>query len=296
MNILMTGGTGLIGRAFIERYTDYNFTVLTRSLSNAKKHLPGSVTLIESLEQLSEFNNFYAVINLAGEPIIDKRWSNDQKEIISESRWKITEKIVTLFASSKTPPRVFLSGSAIGVYGNRGDEVLTESSDIKRDDFPSALCYCWEELAMQAKSCTRVVLLRTGIFLSTEGGALSKMLMPFKCCLGGRLSRGEHYMAWIHYQDHIAAMNYLLTANNFFGPVNLVAPNPEKNKSFTKLLAQALGRFAVLPLPKKALMLVLGESSCLLLGSQRVVPKALINHDFMFSYPDLKSALRDLLR
>jgi len=296
VNILMTGGTGLIGSAFIARYTDYNFTVLTRSIRSAKKLLPASVTLIESLDQLKDLDNFDAVINLAGEPIIDTRWSNNQKEIISQSRWKVTEHLVSLFASSKSPPKVFLSGSAIGVYGNRDEELLTESSEIQRGDFPTALCYRWEELALQAKSSTRVVLLRTGIVLSAEGGALSKMLMPFKFFLGGRVSHGEQYMAWIHYQDHIAAMNYLLTATNLFGPVNLVAPHPEKNKNFTKLLAKTLERFAVLPMPEKALMLVLGESSCLLLGSQRVVPKALMDDGFTFSYPDLKLALRDLLK
>lgn len=294
MNILMTGGTGLIGRAFIKQFSDYHFTVLTRSLAGVKKDFPDEVRFIESLDQLNNLNDFDAVINLAGEPIIDKRWSDDQKKMINLSRWKITEQLATLFASSKNPPKVFLSGSAIGIYGNRGEEVLTESSDIKNNDFPSSLCYRWEEIAAQAASYTRVVQLRTGIVLSADGGALSKMLMPFKYCLGGRVSCGEQFMSWIHYEDHIAAMNYLLTAN-LSGPVNLVAPRPEKNKIFTELLAQTLGRIALIPVPEKILKLALGESSCLLLDSQRVIPQALLDANFTFRYPDLKSAFRDLL-
>ena len=291
MHILMTGGTGCIGQAFIQHFSDYQFTVLSRSnLINTDL-----ITYIDSLDHLSDLNGFDAVINLAGEPIIDKRWSKQQKQVICQSRWKVTEQIVALFARSQTPPAVFLSSSAIGIYGDQGDIFLPESDSITAHDFPAKVCLQWEQLARQAEPFTRVVLLRTGIVLTTHGGALTKMLLPFKCGLGGRISHGQHYMSWIHYQDHIQAMHYLLS-HDISGSVNIVAPQPVMNRSFSQLLAAALHRPAVLPMPAWVLKLVLGESSCLLLNSQRVIPQVLLNHGFDFSFPDLASAFRDLLK
>jgi len=295
MKILMTGGTGLIGLCFIEQFSGYQYTVLTRNPNKTRSKLPASVALIASLDELQNLDDFDAVINLAGEPIIDKRWSDQQKNVISQSRWQITQQLVALFGRSKKPPRIFLSGSAIGIYGNRGDERLTESSDINNYDFASALCRQWEDLAMQAGAYSRVVVIRTGIVLATRGGALAKMLLPFKCCLGGRIGNGRQYMSWIHYQDHINAINYLLTAEQLSGAVNLVAPKPVINQLFTQTLAKCLHRFAIFPVPKKALQWLLGESSCLLLDSQRVIPKKLIDSGFTFSFPDLKPALANIL-
>ncbi|MBW2942376.1 TIGR01777 family oxidoreductase [Zhongshania aquimaris] len=295
MNILITGGTGLIGSAFIESATDCQFTVLTRSTAGAKSTLPSSVTCIESLSALPHLNEFDAVINLAGEPIVDKRWSEEQKNIICQSRWEITQQLVDLFAKSATPPSVFLSGSAIGVYGNRGDESLTEKSSVSERDFPTRLCIRWESIARQAEPYTRVVLLRTGIVLAKQGGALAKMLLPFKLCLGGPIGSGQQYMAWIHYRDHIAAMHFLLKDKGISGPVNLVAPNAEKNKEFTQTLAKSLRRIAIFPMPRFVLHALLGESSSLLLDSQKVVPQTLLNRGFSFEFNKLKSALIDLL-
>ncbi|WP_295877369.1 TIGR01777 family oxidoreductase [uncultured Zhongshania sp.] len=295
MNILITGGTGLIGSAFIESAKDCQFTVLTRSIAGAKSTLPSSVTCIESLSTLPHLNEFDAVINLAGEPIVDKRWSEEQKDIICQSRWEITQQLVDLFAKSATPPSVFLSGSAIGVYGNRGDESLTEKSSVSERDFPTRLCIRWESIARQAEPYTRVVLLRTGIVLATQGGALAKMLLPFKLCLGGPIGSGQQYMAWIHHRDHIAAMHFLLKDKGISGPVNLVAPNPEKNKEFTQTLAKSLRRIAIFPMPRFVLHALLGESSSLLLNSQKVVPQTLLNRGFSFEFSKLKSALIDLL-
>jgi uncharacterized protein (TIGR01777 family) len=294
MNILITGGTGLIGSSFIRRSSDHTFAVLTRFPDKAKKQLPKEVQCIASLEQLDSLDDFDAVINLAGEPIIDKRWSDQQKSIITQSRLQITKKLVELIAGSKQPPKVFLSGSAIGVYGNRGVEVLTESSTLHETDFPSELCIQWEALAKQAEPYTRVVMMRTGIVLASHGGALAKMLLPFKCCLGGRVGDGQQYMSWIHYRDHIHAMDYLLETDSVSGVVNLVAPTPEKNQVFTQSLARALGRIAVLPVPQKLLSLLLGESSCLLLSSQRVVPQRLLDSGFEFQFPSLNVALQGL--
>lgn len=294
MNILITGGTGLIGSSFIRQSIDHTFAVLTRFPDKAKKQLPKEVQCIASLEQLDSLDDFDAVINLAGEPIIDKRWSDQQKSIITQSRLQITKKLVELIAGSKQPPKVFLSGSAIGVYGDRGVEVLTESSTLYETDFPSELCIQWEALAKQAEPYTRVVMMRTGIVLASHGGALAKMLLPFKCCLGGRVGDGQQYMSWIHYRDHIHAMSYLLETDSVSGAVNMVAPTAEKNQVFTQALAKALGRIAVLPVPQKLLALLLGESSCLLLSSQRVVPQRLLDSGFEFQFPSLNVALQGL--
>jgi uncharacterized protein len=295
MNILITGGTGLIGLAFIESAEDCRFTVLTRSIAKSKPTLPSSVTCIESLSALAHLDEFDAVINLAGEPIIDKRWSDEQKNIICQSRWEITQQLVDLFAKSAMPPSVFLSGSAIGVYGDRGDESLTEKSSVSERDFPTRLCMRWESIARQAEPYTRVVLLRTGIVLAKQGGALAKMLLPFKLCLGGRIGSGQQYMAWIHYRDHISAMHFLLREKTISGPVNLVAPSAEKNREFTQALAKSLRRIAIFPVPRFVLQALLGESSSLLLDSQKVIPQTLSNRGFSFEFSKLKSALIDLL-
>jgi uncharacterized protein (TIGR01777 family) len=295
MKILITGGTGLIGLAFINRFSEHEFTVLTRTALTAKQLLPSSVKLIDSLDNLQNLDAFDAVINLVGEPIINKRWTDKQKEIICQSRWVITQQLVDLFANSQKPPQVFLSGSAIGVYGNRGDTALNESSSVTANDFPTSLCLRWEEIAKKAEPHTRVILLRTGIVLAANGGALAKMILPFKLFLGGRLSHGNQYMSWIHYQDHINAMHYLLAEDAISGAVNLVAPEAEKNIGFTQKLAKALKRKAIFPMPKVVLQLILGESSCLLLDSQKIAPQKLLEAGYRFSYPSLSLAFENLL-
>lgn len=296
MKILITGGTGLIGRAFMSHYGDYHYTLLSRTTGALKKAIitNNPVVMISSLEQLDNLDDFDAVINLAGEPIIDKRWSVKQKKVICDSRWELTQKLVSLFEASKDAPSVFVNGSAIGVYGDRGDEVLHEDVPVKVHDFSSQLCLGWEDIAHKASPFTRVVLLRTGIFLASNGGALAKMVLPFKLCLGGRISHGQHYMSWVHGLDHIRAMHFVLNQKSIQGPVNLVAPNPQKNTDFTQDLAKALNRIAIFPMPKKALQIILGESSCLLLDSQRVVPKKLTDNGFEFKFPNLAQAFADL--
>jgi len=305
MKILMTGGTGLIGKAFIGQFPEHQFTLLTRSISsqsaksavfNNNAAMPAKIDFIDALEPLKNLDGFDAVINLAGEPIIDKRWSAKQKHIICQSRWSLTQQLVDLFANSQTPPTVFLSGSAIGVYGDCGDQPVTEDSAVGGTDFANQLCGNWEHIALGAAPYTRVVLLRTGIVLAAHGGALGKMLLPFKCCLGGRIGSGKQFMAWIHYQDHINAMQFALLESSISGAVNLVAPEAQTNSVFTQTLAKALNRLAVFPLPKKVLQLMLGESACLLLDSQRIVPQKLMQSGFDFKFHSLKSALENLLK
>lgn len=296
MNILITGGTGLIGCHFMNTVGEHQYTVLTRSPEQAKKNLPVSVRLISSLTELTTLDIFDAVINLAGEPIIDKRWTKKQKAVISNSRWDITRQLVDLFRASSEPPAVFLSGSAIGVYGDQGDVMVDETFSSLPDDFAAQLCARWEALAQEAASYTRVVCLRTGIVLDAQAGALAKMLLPFKLGLGGPVAKGEQFMSWIHIDDMVRAIDFLLVQSQAYGAYNLVAPEPVRNRDFTQALAAQLKRWAILPAPKKLLQALLGESSALLLDSQRVVPKRLLEEDFIFSFAEINSALNDLLK
>lgn len=295
MKLLITGGTGLIGKQFIQSHPHHEYTVVTRSQTKAKQILPDSVTLLESLSGLDNLDRFDGVINLAGEPIVDKRWTDKQKRIICDSRWDITQQLVTLFRESKNPPSVFLSGSAIGVYSDHGDFLITERDAATQSDFASSVCQQWESIAKQAEPYTRVIALRTGIVLDPKGGALAKMLMPFKMCLGGRIGHGRQYMSWIHISDMVSAMELLLSRADVKGAINMVAPTPVTNQQFTEDLASTLHRVAVLPMPSAVLKLLLGESSALLLGSQRVIPERLLEASFNFQFPDLKAALSDLL-
>jgi hypothetical protein len=295
MKILMTGGTGLIGSHFINHFKDYQFTVLTRSINQAKKQLPSHVTLINSLNNLANLDQFDAVINLAGEPINEKRWSEKQKNIIAQSRWQTTQHLTDLFAASQAPPSVFLSGSAAGVYGHRAEEIIDETAEVQAIDYPTSLCVRWEAIAKQAQPFTRVILLRTGIVLAPKGGAMTKLLTPFKLHLGGTMGNGKQYMPWIHYQDTVYAIDHILQHKELSGEVNLVAPHMVTNYEFTRTLAQVLNRIAVLSLPKKLLLYIFGESACLLLDSQRLTPSKLLNSGFKFHFPNLLVAIGDLI-
>lgn len=295
MRIFITGGTGFIGSHFIKRFPEYEYTVLARDLERAKQVLPDSVTFIESLDQIQNFDAYDAVVNLAGEPIIDKRWSGKQKDRICQSRWQLTQQLVQLIDASKSPPGVFLSGSAIGVYGNHSEQWIDESTPVESSDFPSTVCVHWEEIANRVSPQVRLVTLRTGIVLAKEQGALSKMLLPFKLGLGGPLGHGNQFMSWIHIDDMTSAMKYLLDEAEISGPVNLVSPNPVMNKMFTRALAAQLKRFAILPMPGFVLKALMGESSVLLLDSQRLKPNTLLENGFQFRYPELELALTDLL-
>lgn len=295
MKILMTGGTGLIGSQFINEFEQHDYTVVTRSSYNAKQSLPDQTQIINDLSKLSNLDEFDAVINLAGEPIVDKRWSQRQKAMICQSRWHTTDKLVKLFADSKNPPEVFLSGSAVGIYGDHGDDFLTEHQKVFSRDFASRLCQRWEKIAEEAASYTRVVNLRTGIVLDKKGGALAKMLPIFKCNLGGKIGDGQQFMPWIHIHDMINAMAFLLNHNKCKGPFNLTSPHAVTNYQFTEELAHVLDKKAFFPMPKAILRPLMGEASALLLGSQRVVPEKLIEAGFHFDFPELEDAFVDLL-
>jgi uncharacterized protein (TIGR01777 family) len=237
-----------------------------------------------------------AVVHLAGEGIAERRWSDEQKARILESRVASTTLLADRIAGSAAPPGIFISGSAIGFYGDRGDERLTETSDAG-DGFLADVVRSWEEsTAAVDASRTRVVHIRTGIVLSGEGGALAPQLPFFKLGLGGRIGSGRQWWSWISIDDMVGALIWLLT-NDVHGSVNLTAPNPVTNGEFTKVLGRVLGRPTLIPIPKPALWLRLGRELTqeLLYASQRVEPSVLSDHGYQFRHPDLEEALRAAL-
>lgn len=298
MRILITGATGLIGRsltAFLLSQA-HQVTALTRDLQRAKEVLGPQVTCWSTLDDQYDLNSFDAVINLAGEPIAEKRWTPQQKEILCQSRWQITEKLTALIKASSEPPAVFISGSAVGFYGDQGQALVTEE-ETPHDEFTHQLCERWESLALAAESeQTRVCLLRTGIVLAPHGGALAKMVPLLRLGLGGPIGDGRQYLPWIHIDDMVHGIYFLLTTDGLNGPFNMVSPYPVHNEQFIATLAEVLDRPAVIRTPAAAMRLLLGESAALVLGGQRAVPKRLEEAGFGFRYFDLGEALRAVLK
>lgn len=297
MHILLTGGTGLIGSHLIPRLLQRGdrVSVVTRDVAAARKKLGDAVNLWSGLDQQRNLNEVDAVINLAGEPIADKRWTEQQKRHLCESRWRITEQLAALINASATPPRVLISGSATGFYGDTGELVLTED-DPGQDEFTHQLCTHWETLAKAAESeKTRVCLIRTGVVLAKEGGALSKMKLPFKLGIGGPIGSGKQYMPWIHLDDMLNAILWLLDGPTLSGPFNLVAPYAVRNEQFAATLGHAMHRPAFMRTPAAAIKLMMGESSVLVLGGQHVLPKRLEESGFDFRWYQLDEALKDVV-
>ena len=293
MKILVTGGTGLIGRHFISAFHHkYQITVLTRNTQKAQLYLPQS---IEFIEQLPEQNYFDVIINLAGEPIVDKRWSRVQKENICQSRWKLTEKVVAMIARATTKPSCLISGSAIGYYGETGSVSTHEDAQVSRSDFAHSLCQKWEELAVKANYHCRVVLLRTGVVLANDGGALEKMRLPFSLGLGGKLGHGQQYMSWIHIDDMIHAIHFSLQIECIEGAINCTSPQAITNEVFTKALGKEVNRPTWFSVPAFMLKILMGQGAELLLTSQNIYPQKLLSHGFHFNHGEIEHALADLM-
>ncbi|GFD95656.1 epimerase [Alteromonas sp. KUL156] len=295
MNILLTGGTGLIGSEFIKRYSSkHRFTVVSRDVGRAKSKLGTRVEVVESVSSIKNFESFDAVINLAGEPIADKRWTDTQKKIICDSRWDITSDLVAKINSSETPPSVFLSGSAIGYYGSQGDLIVTEETS-PHSEFTHELCAKWETIANSIdQTKTRVVTLRTGVVLTEKGGALGRMALPFKLGAGGTLGSGNQYLAWIHLRDMVRAIAFLLDNSDCSGAFNLTAPEPVTNKTFSKALAKSLNRPCLFNVPSFVMKVAMGESSKMILEGQRVIPQKLTAAGFKFDFPSIDEALSEI--
>ncbi|WP_136039899.1 TIGR01777 family oxidoreductase [Photobacterium damselae] len=298
MNILVTGGTGFIGKALLRHLSHNQITVLSRSPLKAYDSLGHHIKIIENLESYENLDQFDAVINLAGEPIMNKRWTANQKELICRSRWALTQSLVDKIKAGSNPPHTFISGSAVGIYGNSGPEKITEESEYLThpDDFAQHVCMRWEKIAHQAQSeQTRVCLLRTGIVLAKHGGALAKMLPAYQLGLGGKLGSGQQYFPWIHLNDMVKGILYLLNHQDLNGVFNFTAPNPVTNQEFSKTLAHVVKRPHLLTTPAWLLKTVLGQSSSLLLDSQNIYPEHLIQAGFHFVYPTLQPALEHTL-
>lgn len=304
MKILLTGASGLIGREIIKHAVIEKHEVVgvSRDVSAAKKRLKkyygpqvaAKAEWTSNLDSFKDLNEFDAVINLAGEPIVNKRWTDEQKRLLENSRWLITKRLADLINASDIPPRVFISGSAVGYYGRQGDAAISEDYERIHDEFSHRLCKKWETLALSASAHSRVCLLRTGIVLSNKGGALDKMLLPFKFGLGGPIGDGSHYMPWIHLEDMARAVLFLIKTAGCQGAFNLTAPIPVTNKEFSKTLAGVISRPAFLPMPEKILQVLMGEMADLLITGQNAIPTKLSEAGFSFMYPQLKDALQDL--
>lgn len=241
-------------------------------------------------------SGFDAVIHLAGETIVG-RWSDTKKKEIRDSRVIGTENVAQALAQAKDKPQVFICSSAIGYYGNRGDELLTELS-APGDGFLADVCQEWEAATRPAAEAgIRTVLIRTGVVLSPTGGALGKMLPPFKMGVGGRIGDGQQWMSWIDVQDLVGAIHHILKSDLLYGPVNMVAPKPVTNAEFTKILATVLSRPAIFPVPAFAVKLIFGEmGETVLLGSQRVEPTQLVSTGYPFRFRTLRASLENALR
>ncbi len=297
MNVLITGGTGLIGERLVNtlKQSNVNITVLTRNPNKAVDMFGSSVTFIDKLSSKC-IENQDTVINLAGEPIANKRWSNSQKKKICNSRWDITKQLSELITKATHPPSLFISGSAVGIYGRQKDQLIDETFTQYHKEFTHEVCQMWEKLALKAESVeTRVVILRTGIVLDSNSGALAKMLLPFKLGIGGKVSCGKQIMSWIHIEDVISAILHIQNTPTLKGVTNITAKYPVSNAVFSKNLADVLKRPAIFKTPAVLLKLMFGEMADLLLYGQCVIPSKLINSGFHFKYPTIDEALNNLL-
>jgi uncharacterized protein len=235
-----------------------------------------------------------SIINLAGAGVADERWTTARKALLRSSRLLSTRSLVAALQTIDTPPPILLSASGVGYYGDRGATLVTEDTP-PGGDFLADLCVAWEEEALQAAPRTRVVTLRTGIVLHPSGGALAKLLLPFRLGVGGTLGSGEQYFPWIHLTDWIDLVVFAMERTETRGALNLTAPNPVTNRELTRALGRALGRPTILPVPGFGLRAVLGEFAETLLTGQRAVPQRAEHLGFTFRFRDLDAALRDLL-
>jgi uncharacterized protein len=298
----ITGATGLIGtelcRALIRRGDEV--TVFTRNIESAKKILGDKITYVKwdyrrPIEWQDFLKNQEAVIHLAGANLFGNRWTKEYKKIILESREVSTKNLVTALRDSKSKVKVFISSSGVGYYGSRGEEILREKSNLG-NDFLANVCDVWESEAAKASEIgIRTAMLRQGIVLSNDGGALTKFLQPFKFFIGGALGNGQQWFPWIHIDDLIAIYLFILDNAEISGAVNVVSPESVRMSEFAKTLGKILKRPSIFNVPEFALKLLIGEAASPILSSQRVIPQKLIDHGFNFKFEKLEEAADNLL-
>lgn len=295
MNILMTGGTGFIGTELCQylKKQNHQITIKTRQPSL----LNFSYRAIESFDELSVEDKFDVVINLAGEPIADKRWTNRQKLQILSSRLDATRSLMAYLKITNHKPKVLINGSAIGFYGIDSNSDTTEVNGKGDGSFASSVCAQWESVATEAESIgVRTCLLRFGIVLGKKGGALKKMLPAFKAGLGGQIGSGSQWMSWVHINDVIRIIDTCISDEKLTGPINCTAPSPVTNKNFTYALGKTLHRRTLFKVPSFILTAILGDMGHeLLLKGKKVLPNKLMDNGFEFNYKRIDIALDELL-
>ncbi len=300
MKLVIAGGTGFIGSALCRTLAEqgHSLVLLTRSTSPGIAP-PSTTSVVWNSESTGEWERAIdgadGVINLAGEPIAGKRWTEAQKKKLRASRLDATRALVTAIGKIKEKPKFLLNASAVGYYGPHGDEVVAEESG-PGGDFLAGLCKNWEAEAKRAEDHgLRVVRLRTGIVLGKNGGALAKMIPPFKLFIGGPLGSGNQWMPWIHLEDEIGLIRFLIENQSAHGAVNATAPNPVTMREFCRTLGSVLHRPSWAPVPAFALRLLLGEMADVLLSGQRAVPAAAERLGYRFRHPTLPEALKNIL-
>lgn len=295
MKVLISGSSGLIGRSLVAVLKLRGDEVLR--LVRAQTGEPDAVfwDIDNATIETPKIKGIDAVVHLAGEPVAEK-WTLEAKRKIRQSRKEGTEHLSLTLAQLDPPPAVFVSSSAIGYYGDRGDELLTESA-LPGTGFLPEVCQQWENATGAARVAgIRTIMLRTGIVLSKEGGALARMLPPFRLGLGGNLGNGRQYMSWVALDDVVGAIVFALGSEDVEGPTNMVAPNPVRNNEFTQKLAKVLHRPAIFPVPVGVLRMAVGEMADeLILASSNVIPKRLAKAGYKFQYPELEDALKHIL-
>jgi uncharacterized protein len=295
VRVILGGGTGFLGGALRRHLRDlgHDVAILTRRPSGAPDqiqwHPDGSAG-----PWTDALNGAAAIVNLAGEGIADRRWTEPRKAALRDSRLQATRSLVAAIARLPQPPAVLVNASGIGYYGDRGAETVTEATP-PGTDFLGQLCVEWESEAEQASSIARVVIVRSGIVLHPSGGALGRMLLPFRLGVGGRIGSGAQYLPWIHREDWLRLVAWMLGAPDARGAFNAAAPIPSTNAEFTKALGRALRRPTLLPVPAFGLRLALGELAETLLTGQRAIPQRAQEQGFVFRFPEINPALADLL-
>jgi len=295
MKVAISGISGLIGSALRESLTNDGHEVIAISRESS---LPPLKTLTWDVDNgrfdASGLENVDVVVHLAGEPVA-QRWNDERKKAIRDSRVDSTRLLVEGLQSLKNPPKLLASASAVGFYGDGGDTELDESAPPGTGFLPG-VCSEWEKATAEALGIgIRAASIRTGIVLSTKGGALPQMLLPFKLGVGGPVGSGSQWMPWIHIDDVVGAYRFVIENDDLVGAVNGTAPNPVTNTEFSKALGRALHRPAVLPAPAFGLKILFGEMSEILLEGQRAIPKKLLNAGYEFKYPDVRPALEDVI-
>ena len=302
MRILITGGTGVVGRRLVNHLLKYGHPVVVVSRQEYKPaDLPAKIAFAQWDGKTAAgwghlVENVEAIVNLAGAGLADEKWTPDRKKVLLESRVKAGRAVAEAISAAEKKPKVLIQASAVGYYGTQtDDQAITEESPAG-NDFLAKLCQEWEASseAVEALGVRRVII-RSGVVLDARGGAFPRMSMPFRLFAGGPIGSGRQWFSWIHYIDEVEAIRFLIKNENATGPVNLAAPHPLRNRAFAQAIGKVMKRPAFAPAPGFIFKIMFGEMSTVLLDGQRVIPKRLQELDFKFNFPKAEGALRDIL-